>query len=650
MRQLLRLSLLIAALPVFGRHVVFVDNSRPPGGSGTAASPFSTIAAAGRAEVIYVVQTATPYVESVTLQKGQMLIGSAYGLDAIRAEMRLDDDTPAAAAQQGTGPIIRGTIAVSGDNVVAGCTVVVERSAVGVTSSGGNGPLSLRQVVFQTSQHGFAIFLQEHHGAVSIIGGGVQATGEGSGVGLTGGEGDVTVERFPISGSFATAVRISDRSVGAVTFRNGSTLRADDASDDAVVIMNMTARSLVTFSDRIQLRGRRRGFVASKVARLIVNGGDSWLATTGGTALDLADVGGEVAFDAVSAESAAVGMVADKVRGRLEIRGRNGEPGSGGTIRGARNYGIRITQSSNVRLANLAIAASGSNGTVKGAKCAGSFDVNTTVPCNAALYLRHVESSAFENILVDGGGAVGLNANNLRDVKFENVEVRGVGDETFEAGVLLQELGGNVQFIRCSFTDNAGSEVMLEQKYNGGRVSFDRCTFAAPQRPAIAPRLIDIRVLGGAQLAVDIRNAELRDNAGSAVESTVSGQASLALTVTDSTGQRLGLGGVVARAEEQGRISLKMTRVRMAAPAAPSLVDVRASGAAVLCVDLAANGFAAGGAPIRLAVRGGQATLRVVSSAGGPAALVNALAAANGGAVATIEAPAAAVSILPSCS
>src|SRR5205814_7139035 len=117
--------------------------------------------------------------------------GSAYGLDAIKTEMHLDETVPPASAQQGAGPILQGSVNVAGDNVVAGLTIVVPRGAAGMTSAGGQGPLALRGVNFQTSQHGFGIVLQNHDGAVSIIGGGVQATGEGSGLALFGGSGTV---------------------------------------------------------------------------------------------------------------------------------------------------------------------------------------------------------------------------------------------------------------------------------------------------------------------------------------------------------------------------------------------------------------------------------------------------------------------------
>lgn len=651
--MLRRLPLLVFAfaLPAFAGHVVFVDNTHAPGGDGTAAAPFASIASASAipgVQAIVVAQTPLPYVESVMLQKGQMLVGSSYGLEALRAELKADFDA-SAPAQAGPGPTIRGTVAVMGDNVVAGCTLVAERGTSAVSGVASEGTLTLREVSFKTSQRAFAIYLQEQHGPVSIIGGGVEASNEGSGIAVIGGYGDVTIERFPMSGAFGSVVRVADRIVGAVSFRNGSAIHADDAADDAVVVTTTKPKARVTFADRVQIRGRRRGLVVSSVAGFTLNGGDSWLATKG-TALDLRDATASITLDSVSSEGAAEGIVLDKVRGKVEVTGVNSQPGSGGVVRGARSYGVRITQSSNVRLANMTIAASGANttGKLKGAKCAGEFDLNTNAPCNAALYLRHLDASSFENIVVDGGGAMGLNANNIRDVKFDNVEVRGSGDESFEAGVLLQEVNGTVQFNRCRFTDNAGSEVLLEQKFNKGHVTFDRCVFSAEQRPTVASRLVDIHVLAASQLEIEIRDGQMHDNAGAAIDASASGTSSLALTVSDVTMQRLGTGGLSLHATESAHAAVQLIRVQIAAPAAPAAVDLSASGSASLCADLSLSAFTGGAPPVRLAAHD-QATARVVSNAAGPAALANAFAAANAGATIAVDVPPASLSIVTSC-
>jgi hypothetical protein len=647
MLRLLRLLVLFAALPALARHVVFVDNSAPPNGDGTAARPLASIAAADGAEVIFVVETATPYVENVTLRKGQSLIGSAYGLDALRVEMKVDLDA-SAPARQGVGPVIAGTVNVAGDNVVAGCTLVPLPNSTAIVSSGAQGQLAIRAVWFRTSQRAFAIFLQEHHGGVTIVGGGVEATAEGSGIGISGGEGDVTVERFPMRGAFGTALQIHDRSLGAIVFRNGSPIRVDDAVDDAIAIAGVSSRGGVTLADRVQIHGRRRGLVAERVVKLLLSGAGSSVATSGGAAVDLRDCGIDVVLESLSAEGETLveGAVLDRVHGRFAVTGRDGKPGSGGAIRSAKGIGIRVAQTGNVRFANMTITARGTAVPPKGARCGGDFDVNSTAPCPAALYLRHLTDSTFENIIIEGGGATGINANNVRDLTFTRVEVRRAGDQSFESGVLLQEVGGTIRFTLCTFADNAGSGVTVEQRFNSGKVVFDRCTFSAAQRPLLAPHLFSAHALGGAALTLEVSSSEMRDNAGSAVDLQASGTSTLAAALRDVPMQRLGTGALSLHVREGARAALALHAVRVAAPAVVgAVVEVAAADASTACVDLDGNAFqGGGGTAVRLAASGAHAQLQLVG-----AALAESISARNGGASVVIDGTSAAVHSAVAC-
>src|SRR5439155_16001803 len=264
----------------------------------------------------------------------------------------------------------------------------------------------------------------------------------------------------------------------------GSKIRIDDSTQDAIVIENMPVSASVHFEQALQIRGRGRGFVAAGVHNLLVTGAGSTISTANGAALDVRRSGGELRFQSVSAENVLEGIVIDGMHGRVSITGDGGRAGSGGTVRGARAYAVRVEQSGDVHLANMMLIDSGSNIPIKGAKCAGDFDPNTFVVCHAALFLRHVTSSSFENLVVDGGGAVGVNANNVRDLSFTGLTVRRAGAESFESGVLLQEISGTILFRLCEFADNAGGELMIVQRFNSGRLTLDRCTLSSADRSA----------------------------------------------------------------------------------------------------------------------------------------------------------------------
>jgi len=647
--------LALAGATAASGDVVFVDNRATPGGNGTRQWPFTTInqgvQGANSGAVVYVVETSNPYIESVTLKKGQMLIGSAFGLDAVRTELKFDTGVTGVPAQQGPGPAIHGTIVTTGDNVIAGCTVFAE-GVTGVVGSGAIGKLTVRNVYFKTTKAGFGIYLQEQQGNVDISGGSIEATDRGSGIGMDGGYGVVVIDRMPISGEFTAAVRIQGRKSGSVTFRRGSKLHVRDAFDDAVVISGIERPGAVVFEDTMDVRGRRRGVVVNKVAKLVI-GGASILSTANAAALEVHDSGVELSFESVSAQGIAPGtldegIILDGVHGKVSITGVEGKRGSGGAILHARGNGMRIVQSSNIRINGITITDSGVNKPARGVKCAGNFQENSTAVCRAALYLRHITDSNFENIVVDGGSAMGINANNIRDVTFGGLDVHGAGDETFESGVLLQEAGGTITFSRSSFVDNAGSEMLIEQRYNNGRIVLDRCTLAATGRPEVAPHLLEVRTFGASRIGVELRTADLKDNLGSAIDAQAGENSSLSVDASESSMQHFGHGVVTVGARQNGNAQLIFKGNSVVALVSDrAWVDVAAADAATVCVDLSANRFSSmPGTVVRLAA-GAQSSMRVIGAPSSDGKAIAAMvAAANGGAVTAVE---GAVVAAPAC-
>jgi hypothetical protein len=635
--------LVLASAVTARAGVAFVDNRAAPGGDGSRERPFTTIGqAVQRDTILYVAESDKPYIESVTLKKGQMLIGSAFGLDAVRTELKVDPGVTGVPAMQGPGPAIHGTIVTMGDNVLAGCTVFAE-GLPGVVGSGAIGTLTVRNVYFKSSKAGFAIYLQEQGGNVTISGGAIDAANGGSGIGLDGGYGVVVIDHVPIAGEFTTAVRIQGRKSGTVTFRRGSKLHVRDALDDAVVIAGIERPGAVIFEDTVDVLGRRRGLVVDGVAKLVI-GGASTLSTANAAALFVHDSGVDLSFESVSAEGVAPGrldegIILDGVHGKVTITGIEGKRGTGGAILHARGNGMRIVQSSNIRMAGITLTDSGVNTPARGVRCAGAFDVNSTAVCRAALYLRHISDSSFENIVVDGGSAMGINGNNIRDVTFGGLDVHRAGDETFESGVLLQEAGGTVTFSRSTFTDNAGSEMLIEQRFNNGRIVLDRCMLAGTGRPEVAPHLLEIRTFGAARIGVELRSADLRDNLGSAIDASAAETSSLSVEAGDSSLQHFGHGVVTVAARQGGSAQVALRNNAIVALVSDrAWVDVAAADTASACVELSANRFSTvAGTVIHLSTAP-HATLRVVGvPAGAPPAIAAGVGAANGGALTVVE-------------
>jgi hypothetical protein len=640
------LVMLAIAGAAAGLPVVFVDNRAAPGGNGSREHPFATIGQGAQGgTIIYVAESDKPYEESVLLKKGQMLIGSAFGLDALRAEMHVELDGAGVPAMQGPGPSIRGSITASGDNVIAGCTMLAE-GLTAIMSNNAIGTLTIRNVYFKTSRLGFAIYLAAQQGNVNVSGGSIEATNGGGGIALDGGYNDVIVDRVPISGEFNTALRIQGRRSGTVTIRRGSKIHVRDALNDAIVITGIERGAAVVFEDTIDVRGRRRGVVIDKSAKVVI-GGASTLNTANGAALEVHDSGVDLSFESISAQGLPPGtldegIILDRVHGPVSITGIEGKAGTGGAILHARGNGIRIDHADHVRMAGITLTDSGVNKPVRGGRCAGNFEVNSTAVCRAALYLRHITASTFENVVIDGGSAMGINANNIRDVTFGGLDVHHAGDETFESGVLLQEAAGTITFSRSSFADNAGSEMLIEQRFNNGKIVLDRCVFSATGRPEVAPHLLELRSFGNAKVDVELRTADLHDNLGSAIDASAAEGSSLSIDTHESSLQHFGHGIMTVAAKQSGsaRIALRNNTI-VALASDRAWIDAAASDNGGICADITSNRFSSvPGTVIHLAASP-QATLRILGVNPGAGSISAALAAANGGASTIVEGPAA---------
>jgi Right handed beta helix region len=576
----LALLLLLSSIPAAaaGRRVFFVDNSRAAQGSGTYEQPFQTLATAQRAtsfgDVIYVAEGNAPYDEDITLKKGQMLIGAAYGLEAVRVEMKVELDAPIVAAVQGPGPTIHGTITMAGDNVVAGLTSVVEKTT-GLVAAMPDGPLTIRNVWFRPSRDGHAIALQETRAAVTIGGGGLIAAERGSGITIYGGAGNVSVEHFPISGEFGSVISLSGRSAGAIKFGKGSPIKVADAARDAIVVSRVVGD--VVFDEPISIVTHGgRGLVIENSKKVVVAAG-SKISTTNAAAVNIYNSTVDVQLERVDAVALPPGRLGEGI-------GINGMHGrftvtKGGTIRDAQAYGIRVEQSDAVKIADVEIVESGA--AAGRLQCPEDLGASADVVCRGGLYLRHVNGAVFENVVVDGGSKNGLVVNNVSDVTFRQLDLR-------RSGALLQELGGTVSFNICKIADGGG--VTIEQRFKRARVTFDHCAVSAPNQPQNTPFLLRAHANGFSALDVSLTYCELHDNVGGGIELRASDTSTLALTVADSVIQRLGAPALDGRAEKGSHVTVTMHGTRVTTPAVrDATVQLVATDTATLCADLAGN-------------------------------------------------------------
>ncbi|HUJ13545.1 MAG TPA: right-handed parallel beta-helix repeat-containing protein, partial [Thermoanaerobaculia bacterium] len=632
-----------------GRRVLFVDASRG-GGDGSFDHPFATIGeavAAGSGEaVIYVAETPSPYEENVFLTKGQMLIGSAFGLEAVRAEFHLELEAPTVAAMKGTGPVIHGSVMLEGNNVVAGCTITTDwHTGAALSAIDPRGTVSIRDVYIRTADQRFGLVLMRDDYAMQWTGGGLQATGGGSGISIAGGRGDVSFDRVEVSGSFTTGLVIAGRSGGNVVFRDRSRVAIDDAVGDAVQIES--TKGTVRFESPLQVRTTHSpGVIVRNAEKFVVAGEGSSIETVNGVALDVRNTDVDAAFDRISATGVppsglAEGIVIDKVHGRLEVTGDGAEPGSGGSIAEARMYAVRITQSSGIRLRNLKISG---GGTSKPQECPPDIPLLTNLRCRAALYLRHVENSSFENLEVAAPGGVGLNLNNVSALKFSGLHISEAGEAGTEPSLLIDELRGDASFAECTFLDGAGGAVVVEQQFNSGRVEFDRCEFAAPKRSASVPVLVRSAVKAPGALELRFALCSFHDSDGGAVAMDVGVRSSGILSIAGTPFSNIGGKAVEVSAARGARAALAMSGNPFVLPAnrGPALVHLSLAPGSSGCIDASANKLVGGGGPQLRIDAPAPAQLGIVG-----ASTAEELSSRNDGAVVALNAPA--VHVAPSC-
>ena len=541
-------TLLLAAL----LRAVFVDGNQT-GGVGTREQPFRALADAQRAnaDVIYVAAMSTPYEENISLKKGQTL----SGID---------------------GPVIHGRIELAGDNKVEGVTVLADsKTGVAISADAPAAPIALQSVSVRVSGGGFALYLGSATAPFSWTNGSIDASAQGAGLLIAGGLADATFDHVAISGDFSRAIEIRDRTGGNVVFRDAP-IRIASAARDCVVATSVRGSLQFTAPVQIQTNGSR-GVVVSGVQKFSVTGDHSWIESENGTALDVRDTTADVHLDHVDARGVAPGrlvegVTGDKIRGRFAI--------DKVTIENALSYGIRLTQSNGVHIANVTVSGGGS--LAAGEECSADVATLTNLRCRAGLYLRHVSDSTFDKVTIRKNAGVGVNLNNVSDVRFTELHVESAGDKAAEPALLIDEARGPLAFTQCSLIDAAGGGVVIEQRFNRARIDFDRCEIAAPERPTAAEALLNAHVDRNAGLDLGLSGVEIHDNAGSAARIEATGNAAATLTMTGSRVHRVGNG-----------------------------VEFRLGGAATGCVETAENQLAAATGPAFRLVAGRQAALRV---------------------------------------
>ncbi|HXR13813.1 MAG TPA: Ig-like domain-containing protein [Solirubrobacteraceae bacterium] len=329
-----------ATIDFTGARVWYVDQSAAPGGTGTSASPFNSLApvsapssSASAGDVIFVFPGS--YAGGVTLAPNQALLGAPAGL-TVSSEDLLDPT--------GSNPVITnaGGPAVS---LVDGDTL----SAVAVSASPGAGILVTNANTFTITQ------------SVTVTSAGAD------GIDINGGSGAASVEAA-ISGSAGYSVKVQSRGGGTLVF--GGAI-SDNGGNG--VLLQSNPGTTINFTGTITsaTTNSHPAFQALGGGTVTATSAANTLSSAGAAALDVESTAigsGGLHFQSISAGTGPGSGPADGVillntgtAGALNVTG-TGSAGSGGTIQGTTTAALSLSNSGAVALSHMLLEPASGDG------------------------------------------------------------------------------------------------------------------------------------------------------------------------------------------------------------------------------------------------------------------------------------------------
>src|SRR5207253_471430 len=115
-----------------------------------------------------------------------------------------------------------------------------------------------------------------------------------------------------------------------------------------------------------------------------------------------------------------------------------------------------------------------------------------------------------------------------------NSEVRNAGDETFEHGLVLQQLRGDCRIVGTRVEKSASRHLMLHNDEGSLNLLIERSTFADNPEPS-GQQAVLISAAKSAMVNVTVRGSTFARSFSHALDVTAAGEAKLTLSVTGST-------------------------------------------------------------------------------------------------------------------
>ncbi|HEU5102114.1 MAG TPA: Ig-like domain-containing protein [Roseiflexaceae bacterium] len=487
-------------------RVWYVNNSGA-NGDGRSHSPFNALnnsqAPSSNGDTIFVHTGSGTTPGGITLKPSQVLWGqgTAFALNSL---------TIAAGAK----PVLGGTVVLANDVTVSsldittsgasaitgsGVTGVAVQNNVALTSTGAaalslttsSGNLSFQSITSSGGTNGISLA-----GVGGTLTGGVGSLSNSSGAlfNVGGGNGTISYAGSVSQSSAARLVDIQSRAGGSVTLsgnlmcdtactginvasNTGGTIDFSGASkaittgaSPAVTLANNTGATISFTGGGLAITtSSGAGFSAFDGGTLAVTGANNMIASTTGTALNVANtsIGASgLTFQSISANGAVNGIVLNNTgsSGGLTVTGDGntsvGGNNSGGTIQNSTSHGVSLTSTLNPSFTNLNIQNTVGSGIFGELVTNFSFKNGTINNSGAALFVTETSNIAFNSN--QGGtennlsGTVTITGNSMTNAFYHGVDIF-----NYDGTIADANISSNTITSSTSTTTSKGSGIRL---------------------------------------------------------------------------------------------------------------------------------------------------------------------------------------------
>lgn len=377
------------SITVSGPVIWFVNTAAVGTNDGRLSNPFTSLGsvpAVDNANDRVFVYSGT-YANGLALTSGEWLIGQGVTGTTFDALFGIAPPTGTISRPtiNGTRPVLQNTVTLNTDAVVRGLDITTTGATALTDPAGANTGVTVNEVNISATTAS-AVSLDNLTGTLTF--GTVSSSGGTNNIALTSVNGTVTLGNGALSGASAraidinggtatvshggtvsnsgTGIGVANKTGGTVTL-SGTPKTLNTGTNGALTLANNSGATIDITGGGLAITATSGGgFSASGGGTVTVQGSGNTIATTTGTALNVANTtigASDLTFQSISANGATNGIVLNTTGalGGLTVTGTGGT-GTGGTIQNSTGPGISLTNTRTIALSSMNIASGDDDG------------------------------------------------------------------------------------------------------------------------------------------------------------------------------------------------------------------------------------------------------------------------------------------------